>query len=86
MIPMTQGNFMSWAGTCVKCGKIRQVSHNLLCSNFLLRHDTFSPCRNVWCGECYREASNNCFPQLDNNREGLNATDLEIEVSLTLNR
>jgi hypothetical protein len=33
---MTQGNFMSWAGMCVKCGKIRKVGHGLFCSNFLL--------------------------------------------------
>ena len=81
-----QGNFMSWTGMCVKCGNIRQGGHGLLCSNFLLGWATFPPFRNVWCRECYREASNDRFPRLDNNREGLNATDLEIGVSLMLNR
>jgi hypothetical protein len=83
---MTQGNFMSWTGTCVKCGKMQRAGHGLFCSNFLLWQATFSPCRNVWYGECYQEASNDCFPRLDDNGEGQNATDLEIEVSPTLNR
>jgi hypothetical protein len=70
----------------VKCGKMRRAGHRLFCSNFLLGRATFPPCRNVWCGECYQEASDDCFPRLDDNGEGQNATDLEIEVSLTLNR
>jgi hypothetical protein len=37
---MMQGNFMSWTGICVKCGKIRQVGHGLFCSNFLLGQAT----------------------------------------------
>jgi hypothetical protein len=83
---MMQGNFMSWTGTCVKCGKMRRAGHGLFCSNFLLGRATSPPCRNVWCGECYWEASNNRFPRLDDTGEGQNATDLEIEVSPTLNR
>ena len=62
------------------------MGHGLFCSNFLLGHTTSPLCRNVWCGECYLEASNDRFPRLDDNREGLNAIDLEIEVSPTLNR
>jgi hypothetical protein len=85
-IPMTQENLMSWMGTCVKCGKIQQAGHGLFCSNILLGRATFPPCRNVWCGECYREASNDHFLRLDDNGKGLNATDLEVEVSPTLNR
>jgi hypothetical protein len=46
----------------------------------------YPPCRNVWCGECYQEASNDRFPRLDDNGEGLNTADLEVEVSPTLNR
>jgi hypothetical protein len=83
---MTQGNFMSWMGMCVKCGKMWRAGHGLFCSNFLLGRETFPPCRNVWCGECYREASNDRFLRLDDHGEVLNATDLEIEVSSTLNR
>ena len=83
---MTQGNFMSWTGACVKCGKMRRGGHGLFCSNFLLGRAISPPCRNVWCGECYREASDDRFPRLDDNGEGQNATDLEIEVSPTLNR
>ena len=83
---MTQVNFMSWMGSCAKCGKIRRVGHGLLCSNFLLGRASFPPCRNVWCGECYQEASNNRFPRLDNQREATNTTDLEIEISPTLGR
>ncbi len=77
---------MSWTGTCVKCGKMRRAGHDLFCSNFLLGQATFPPCRNVWCGECYQEANNDHFLRLDDNGEGQNATDLEIEVSPTLNR
>jgi hypothetical protein len=68
--PMTQGNFMSWTGICVKCGKMRRGGHGLFCSNFLLGRAIFPPCRNVWCGECYREASDDRFPRLDDNGEG----------------
>jgi hypothetical protein len=38
---MTQANFMSWTGSCAKCGKIRRVGHGLFCSNFLLGRATF---------------------------------------------
>jgi hypothetical protein len=80
-IQMTQGNFMSWTGACVKCGKIRRLGHGLFCSNFLLGRERFPPCRNVWCGPCYQEASDDTFPRLDDNEEGLNASDLEVEQS-----
>ena len=82
---MIQANFISWTGSCAKCGKIRRAAHGLSCSNFLLGRAIFPPCRNVWCGECYREASDDRFPRLDDNGDQ-NATDLEIEVSPTLNR
>ena len=78
---MTQGNFMSWTGACVKCGKIRQSGHGLFCSNFLLGRERSPPCRNVWCRPCYQEASNDTFLRLDDNEEGLNASDLEVEQS-----
>ena len=58
----------------------------MFCSNFLLGQATSPPCRNVWCGECYQETSDDRFPRLEDNREGLNATYLEIEVSPILNR
>jgi hypothetical protein len=77
--PMTQSDFMSWAGSCVKCGKIQRAGHGLFCSTFLLGRGISPPCRNVWCRECYREASNNWFLRLNNTRESENTTDLEIE-------
>ncbi len=41
----------------------------------------------MWCGPCYQEASNDCFPRLANAGEATNVTDLEtIEASTTLNR
>jgi hypothetical protein len=83
---MTQANFMSWTGSCVKCGKIRRAGHGLFCSNFLLGRATFPPCRNVWCGECYREASDDRFLRLDDQGETTNTTALEIEASSTLGR
>ncbi len=83
---MSQKNFMSWRGSCVRCGKIRKGGHGLFCGNFLLGRGTFPPCRNVWCGECYREASDDRFPRLDDHEEAGNSTNLEIEVSHTKNR
>ncbi len=83
---MTQANFMSWASSCAKCGKIWTAGHGLFCSNFLLGQATFPPCRNVWCGECYREASNDRFPRLEDQGKTTNATDLEIDASPTLGR
>jgi hypothetical protein len=84
--PMKQGNFTSWTGSCFKCGKIQRAGHGLFCRNFLLGQEAFPPCRNVWCGECYWEASDDRFPRLDNLGETTNATDLEIEISPTLGR
>jgi hypothetical protein len=83
---MSQTNFMSWRGNCVVCGKIRKGGHGLFRSNFLLGQATFPPCRNVWCGGCYREASNDRFPRLDNTGEAANTSDLEIETSTTSGR
>jgi hypothetical protein len=68
------------------CGKIRKGGHGLFCSNFLLGQAPFPPCRNVWCRRCYREASNNRFPRLDNNGDTANASNLEIEASPPLGR
>ena len=45
------------------------------------RRERFPPCRNVWCGPCYQEASDDTFPRLDDNEEGLNTFDLEVEQS-----
>ncbi len=84
--PMTQSHLMSWKGSCVVCGKIRKGGHGLLCSNFLLGQATVPPCRNVWCGGCYWEASNDRFTRLDNTGEAANTSNLEIEVSPTLGR
>ena len=58
----------------------------IVLQQFLAWASNFSPCRNVWCGECYQEESNDHFPRLDDNGEGQNTTNLEIEVSPTLNR
>jgi hypothetical protein len=33
---MTKANFMSWTGSCAKCGKIQRAGHGLFCCNFLL--------------------------------------------------
>ena len=79
-------NFMSWTGSCTKCGMIQRAGHGLFNSIFLLGQATYLPCRNVWCGECYREASDDRFPRLDNQGETTNTTDLEIEVSPMLGR
>jgi hypothetical protein len=84
--PMTQSDFMSWTGSCVKCGKIQRAGHGLFCSNILLGRGISPPCRNVWCGECYWEASNNQFLRLDFTGESANATNLEIESPTTTSR
>ena len=83
---MTQANYMTWKGSCVKCGKVRRAGHGLFCSNYLLGRASFPPCRNVWCGECYQEASDDRFPRLDDKVEAVNVSDLEVEVPLTLDR
>jgi hypothetical protein len=54
---------------------------------FLAWARTFPPCRNVWCGPCYQEASEDFFPRLEDTEEAQNSTDLEaIEASTTLDR
>ena len=68
---MMQGNFMSWTGTCVKCGKMQRVGHSLFCSDFLLGRANFPLCRNYESGAWNlerREKSPNC-------REAENLTD-----------
>ena len=72
---MTHQNYMSWMGACVCCGKIRRAGHGLFCSNYLLGRAPFQPCRNVWCGKCYKEAINDPFPRLDQKGVG-NESDL----------
>jgi hypothetical protein len=67
-------------------GRYGRGGGGLFCSNFLLGQATFPPCRNVWCRGCYREASNNWFPRLDDTGEAANASDLEIETSTTSGR
>ena len=77
---MTQGNFMMWMGTCNACGKMRQAGHGLFCSNFWLGREGFRPCRNVWCGKCYRESESDPFPRLDDNEEA-NVSDLDLDTT-----
>ena len=81
----TQGNFMTWEGTCNACGKTRRAGHGLFCSNFWLGREGFRPCRNVWCGKCYRESESNPFPRLDNNEEA-NGSDLDLDNTETNQR
>jgi hypothetical protein len=45
----------------------------------------FPPCRNLWCGKCYREVPNNPFPRLDKNEE-TNGSGLDIESPETNTR
>jgi hypothetical protein len=79
---MSQENYMSWMGACNACGKMRRVGHGLFCSNYLLEREGFRPCRNVWCGECYREAESNPFPRLDKQGEA-NGSDLDLDTPET---
>jgi hypothetical protein len=82
---VSQENYMSWMGACNACGKMRRVGHGVFCSNFLLGQEGFRPCRNVWCGTCYREAGSNPFPQLDKTKE-TSGSDLDLELPETHNR
>jgi hypothetical protein len=75
---------MSWMGACNACGKMRRVGHRLFCSNYLLGRGGFRPCRNVWCGACYREAASNPFPRLDKNKDA-NGSDLDLDTPKTYN-
>ena len=82
---MTQGNFMTWAGTCNACGKMRRAGHGLFYSNFWLGWEGFHPCRNVWCGKCYQESGSNPFPRLDDNEEA-NGSDLDLDTTESYQR
>jgi hypothetical protein len=75
---------MSWMGVCNVCGKMRQAGHGLFCSIYLLGRGGFRPCRNVWCGACYREAASDPFPRLDKNEEA-NGFDLHLDMPETYN-
>jgi hypothetical protein len=82
---MSQEKYMSWMGACITCGKMRQAGHGLFCSNYLLGREGFPPCRNVWCGECYREIKSNPFPRLDKLGEA-NGSDLDLDTPETSQR
>jgi hypothetical protein len=82
---MTQENYMSWMGACNTCGKMRRAGHGLFCSNYLLGREGSCPCRNVWCGPCYREAASDPFPRLDKNGE-VNGSDLDLGTPETSDR
>jgi hypothetical protein len=76
---------MSKMRACNECGKMWRVGHGLFCSNYLLGREGFRPCRNVWCGECYREAESNPFPRLDRQGEA-NGSDLDLDTPETSQR
>ena len=76
---MTQGNSMTWMGTCNACGKMRRAGHGLFCSNYWLGGEGFHPCRNVWCGGCYWEAIRDPFLRLDDNDKA-NESDLDLDT------
>jgi hypothetical protein len=71
---------MTWVGTRNACGKMQRAGHGLFCSNFWLGREGFCPCRNVWCGKCYRESGSNPFPRLDDNEEA-NGSDLDLDTT-----
>jgi hypothetical protein len=79
---MVQENYMSWTGACNACGKMRGAGYRLFFSNYLLGQGGYCPCRNVWCGECYREAESNPFPRLDSSEEA-NGSDLDLDTPET---
>ena len=83
---MTQQNYMSWMGACICCGKIRRAGHGLFCSNYLLGRAPFQPCRNVWCGKCYKEAINYPFPRLDQKGVGNKSDLMGLDDDHTLSR
>ena len=56
---------------------MRRAGHGLFCSNYLLGRGDSRPCRNVWCGPCYREAASDPFPRLDKNGDA-NGSDLDL--------
>ena len=76
---------MSWMGACNACGKMRRAGHGLFCSNYLLGREGSPPCRNVWCGPCYREAASDPLPRLDKNGE-VNNSDLDLGSPETSDR
>jgi hypothetical protein len=83
---MTQKNYMGWMGACVCCGKIQRAGHELFYSNFLHGRALFPPCRNVWCGKCYKEAIDDPFPRLDQKGVGSGSYLMGLDDEHTLNR
>jgi hypothetical protein len=45
--------FWTWAGKCVVCGTFRSKMSGLFCANFSSSRSFWSPCNQVWCGDCY---------------------------------
>jgi hypothetical protein len=80
------GEFHELDGFLREVWKDPESGSRFVLQQFLAWASNFPPCRNVWCGECYREASDDRFPRLDDQGETANTTDLEIEASPTLGR
>jgi hypothetical protein len=56
------GTWTSFVGNCAECGKVCRDGKGLFCANFSVACEYFSPCRKVWCGECYRTPAGLAFP------------------------
>jgi hypothetical protein len=48
------GTWLSFVGSCLECWKLCWDGRGLFCANFSFVRGYYSPCRKVWCRECYR--------------------------------
>lgn len=45
--------FWLWARPCKVCGKWKEETNGLFCTNYLHSRGHWKPCDSVWCGSCY---------------------------------
>jgi hypothetical protein len=43
----------TWLGKCVRCIKKRSWTQGVFCANYYWSVGGFTPCHQMWCGECY---------------------------------
>ena len=72
-------DFLTWKGLCVACGKMRKGGVGLFCANFCVGRESFPPCRNVWCRDCYRESTNDPFPRQQGDQTQDDEKELEMD-------
>lgn len=47
-------SWWNWSENCVECGATRKGVEGLFCANFCYSQKSWMPCRQMWCGKCYK--------------------------------